>query len=182
MERLNVCPRVNAKGKCIASGLNRVGLAKEGFLSGPGLAAQTCPALAPPPSDSHTPAVQSRRHPVQSPPPEAPVRVQAAWGVCSPLWEMAPPRMRTFLSRASRCYLSKTEILSTGDKACCARDRHSSDSLRVVINPGKNVTNPRDSGLQPAARLLRPSPREGQAWKDCGGRGAVRAAGGGGRV
>ncbi|XP_036057868.1 LOW QUALITY PROTEIN: immunoglobulin-like and fibronectin type III domain-containing protein 1 [Onychomys torridus] len=42
--------------------------------------------------------------------------------------EVAPPELRTFLSRASSCHLRKIKILPPGDKACCARDRYGSDS------------------------------------------------------
>lgn len=49
--------------------------------------------------------------------------------------------MRTPLSQASSCHLRKIKILLPGDKACCARDRYSSDSQPEVINPEKNVTH-----------------------------------------
>lgn len=42
MERLNICP-VDAKGKCNALELNSLGLAKEGYLTGPGLQALMWP-------------------------------------------------------------------------------------------------------------------------------------------
>lgn len=101
-----------------------------------GIPSRSSPTLAPP-TGNLTLHLSNPRHSI----PRGSTSDLDSW-VLLQLWATGgAPRIRTFLSRASSCHLRKIKILPPGDKACCARDRYSSDSQPEAINPEKNVTH-----------------------------------------
>jgi hypothetical protein len=116
MERLNIC-----KGQVHCIGATQGGVGQGGIpFSG----------QAPPYSDL-TPQLSNRHQSIARGSASGLDRL----GRSQPYEADGAPRIRSFLSQASSCHLRKIKIRPLGDKACCARDRHSSDSLPEVINP-----------------------------------------------